>query len=58
MDGFLNKLKSLDAYPKVNEDFFQRTLSGGVITIASSLDYGCAVPLRAQCAALTWGSAW
>ena len=37
MDGFLNKLKSLDAYPKVNEDFFQRTLSGGVITIASSL---------------------
>ncbi|KAK9834138.1 hypothetical protein WJX81_001409 [Elliptochloris bilobata] len=37
MDGFFNKLKSLDAYPKVNEDFFQRTLSGGVITIASSL---------------------
>lgn len=37
MDGFLNKLKSLDAYPKVNEDFFQRTLSGGIITIGSSL---------------------
>ena len=33
----LSKLKNLDAYPKVNEDFFQRTLSGGIITIASSI---------------------
>ncbi|XP_006650004.1 endoplasmic reticulum-Golgi intermediate compartment protein 3-like [Oryza brachyantha] len=32
-----NKLRSLDAYPKVNEDFYSRTLSGGLITIASSL---------------------
>ena len=37
MDGILSKLKNLDAYPKVNEDFFQRTLSGGIITIGSSI---------------------
>ena len=30
-------LKKLDAFPKVNEDFYQRTLSGGIITIGSSL---------------------
>eukprot|EP01018_Ginkgo_biloba_P038298 Gb_08540 [translate_table: standard] len=28
---------SLDAYPKINEDFYSRTLSGGVITIVSSV---------------------
>ncbi|KAK9154462.1 hypothetical protein Sjap_001942 [Stephania japonica] len=33
----LNKLRSLDAYPKINEDFYSRTLSGGLITICSSL---------------------
>ncbi|UPR01859.1 endoplasmic reticulum vesicle transporter [Chloropicon primus] len=33
----LKTLKRLDAYPKVNEDFFTRTLSGGVITIISSI---------------------
>ncbi|VAI06180.1 unnamed protein product [Triticum turgidum subsp. durum] len=32
-----SKLRSLDAYPKVNEDFYSRTLSGGLITIVSSL---------------------
>jgi len=32
-----NKLRQLDAYPKVNEDFYSRTLSGGVITIVSSI---------------------
>ena len=37
MDGVLSKLKNLDAYPKVNEDFFSRTSSGGVITVVSSL---------------------
>jgi hypothetical protein len=37
MDGLLSKLRSLDAYPKVNEDFYSRTLSGGLITLASSL---------------------
>jgi hypothetical protein len=30
-------LKALDAFPKVNEDFFQRTMSGGIITIVSSI---------------------
>ncbi|KAF3434962.1 hypothetical protein FNV43_RR22049 [Rhamnella rubrinervis] len=33
----LNKLKNLDAYPKINEDFYSRTLTGGVITLVSSL---------------------
>lgn len=32
----LNRLKLLDAYPKVNEDFYSRTLSGGIITLISS----------------------
>nr|XP_048336826.1 endoplasmic reticulum-Golgi intermediate compartment protein 3-like isoform X3 [Ziziphus jujuba var. spinosa] len=36
MDGVLNKLRNLDAYPKINEDFYSRTLSGGVITLVSS----------------------
>lgn len=33
----LNKLKNLDAYPKINEDFYNRTLSGGLITLFSSI---------------------
>ncbi|CAJ1971782.1 unnamed protein product [Sphenostylis stenocarpa] len=37
MDGIMSKLRSLDAYPKINEDFYSRTLSGGVITLASSI---------------------
>uniref|UniRef100_A0A7N1A355 Endoplasmic reticulum-Golgi intermediate compartment protein 3 n=2 Tax=Kalanchoe fedtschenkoi TaxID=63787 RepID=A0A7N1A355_KALFE len=37
MDNLISKLRNLDAYPKINEDFYSRTLSGGVITIASSL---------------------
>lgn len=41
MDGVLSKLKNLDAYPKVNEDFFTRTYSGGVITVVSSLVMLC-----------------
>jgi len=32
-----NKLKQLDAYPKISEDFYSRTLSGGVITLVSSI---------------------
>ncbi|KAJ3668998.1 hypothetical protein LUZ60_010948 [Juncus effusus] len=32
----LNKLKNLDAYPKINEDFYSRTLSGGIITAVSA----------------------
>uniref|UniRef100_A0A0E0HG64 Endoplasmic reticulum vesicle transporter C-terminal domain-containing protein n=1 Tax=Oryza nivara TaxID=4536 RepID=A0A0E0HG64_ORYNI len=37
MEGFLQKLKGLDAYPKVNEDFYKRTLSGGVVTVVASV---------------------
>ncbi|KAI0495483.1 hypothetical protein KFK09_021784 [Dendrobium nobile] len=37
MEGLFGKLKKLDAYPKINEDFYSRTLSGGVITIVSSI---------------------
>jgi hypothetical protein len=33
----LNKLRQLDQYPKINEDFYSRTLSGGLITIVSSV---------------------
>jgi len=33
----MSKLRNLDAYPKINEDFYSRTLSGGVITLASSV---------------------
>mmetsp|Transcript_40623 Transcript_40623/g.90320 ORF Transcript_40623/g.90320 Transcript_40623/m.90320 type:complete len:388 (-) Transcript_40623:87-1250(-) len=35
--GLLSKLKNLDAYPKINEDFFTKTMSGGIITIASTV---------------------
>eukprot|EP00252_Welwitschia_mirabilis_P013401 TRINITY_DN2948_c0_g3_i1.p1 TRINITY_DN2948_c0_g3~~TRINITY_DN2948_c0_g3_i1.p1 ORF type:complete len:386 (-),score=74.49 TRINITY_DN2948_c0_g3_i1:443-1600(-) len=34
---FLNKIRHLDAYPKINEDFYSRTLSGGIITLVSSI---------------------
>ncbi|XP_057488856.1 uncharacterized protein LOC130774830 [Actinidia eriantha] len=37
MDKVFGKLRSLDAYPKINEDFYSRTLSGGVITLVSSI---------------------
>ena len=37
MDNIISKLRNLDAYPKINEDFYSRTLSGGVITLASSV---------------------
>lgn len=33
----MDKLKKLDLFPKVNDDFYQRTASGGIITIGSSL---------------------
>jgi hypothetical protein len=36
MADILAKIKKLDAYPKVQEDFFTRTLSGGIITLISS----------------------
>ncbi|KAL7199848.1 hypothetical protein ACSBR2_022036 [Camellia fascicularis] len=37
MDKVFGKLRNLDAYPKINEDFYSRTLSGGVITVVSSI---------------------
>ncbi|XP_051138892.1 uncharacterized protein LOC127256758 [Andrographis paniculata] len=37
MNRLFRKLRSLDAYPKVNEDFYSRTLTGGLVTIVSSL---------------------
>ena len=33
----MDNLKKLDLFPKVNDDFYQRTASGGVITIGSCL---------------------
>ena len=33
----MNRLRNLDAYPKINEDFYKRTLSGRVITLFSSV---------------------
>jgi hypothetical protein len=36
-DGFMRSLQRFDAFPKVNEDFFQRTLSGGVITLVATI---------------------
>lgn len=37
MERVFNKVRNLDAYPKINEDFYSRTLSGGVITVVSSI---------------------
>ncbi|CAN1324709.1 Endoplasmic reticulum-Golgi intermediate compartment protein 3, partial [Linum perenne] len=37
MDAVVQKLRNLDAYPKINEDFYSRTLSGGVITLVSAI---------------------
>ncbi|KAL8222695.1 hypothetical protein R6Q57_020094 [Mikania cordata] len=37
MNRVFSRVRNLDVYPKVNEDFYSRTLSGGVITLASSV---------------------
>ncbi|KAK9073947.1 hypothetical protein SSX86_006545 [Deinandra increscens subsp. villosa] len=37
MSRVFSRVRNLDAYPKINEDFYSRTLSGGVITLASSI---------------------
>eukprot|EP00250_Pteridium_aquilinum_P001854 c12061_g1_i1 orf=335-1495(-) len=34
---FFNRIKQLDAFPKINEDFYSRSLSGGIITLVSSI---------------------
>ncbi|CAH9082126.1 unnamed protein product [Cuscuta europaea] len=36
MEKLFDKVRNLDAYPKVNEDFYSRSLSGGLITLVSS----------------------
>ena len=33
--GAFSALRALDMFPKVQEDFFQKTMSGGVITLAA-----------------------
>lgn len=33
--GVFGALRALDAFPKVNEDFFQKTMSGGIITMVA-----------------------
>jgi hypothetical protein len=36
--GVFSGLKALDAYPKIRDDeFFQKTMAGGAITIGSSV---------------------
>ncbi|XP_076959576.1 uncharacterized protein LOC143635700 [Bidens hawaiensis] len=37
MAMIVRKVKNLDVYPKVNQDFYSRTLSGGIVTLASSI---------------------
>ncbi|XP_050211965.1 uncharacterized protein LOC126662119 [Mercurialis annua] len=37
MESVIQRLRKLDAYPKINEDFYSRTFSGGLITLVSSL---------------------
>ncbi|KAI3755284.1 hypothetical protein L1987_55080 [Smallanthus sonchifolius] len=37
MNRVFSRVRNLDVYPKVNEDFYSRTLSGGVITLVSSI---------------------
>jgi len=33
----MERLRKLDVYPKINEDFFTRTTAGGFITLTSSV---------------------
>ncbi|GJW22481.1 endoplasmic reticulum-Golgi intermediate compartment protein 3-like protein [Tanacetum coccineum] len=33
----MEKIRNLDVYPKISEDFYSRTLSGGLITLISSV---------------------
>ena len=46
----MERLRKLDVYPKINEDFFTRTTAGGFITLGSSilmLRRGAPVPVAA-----------
>ncbi|KAG6434819.1 hypothetical protein SASPL_106463 [Salvia splendens] len=51
MASLIGRIRGLDAYHKVNEDFYSRTLSGGFITLASSI-----VMLLLFVSELNWGS--
>lgn len=33
----LSKIRQLDAFPKINEDFMSKTMAGGLITLVSSI---------------------
>jgi hypothetical protein len=33
----MQRIRQLDAFPKINEDFYSRSLSGGIITLLSSI---------------------
>ena len=37
----LGRLRSLDAFPKIQDDFYSKTLSGGVITMVCCIIMGC-----------------
>ncbi|KAL2937263.1 Endoplasmic reticulum-Golgi intermediate compartment protein 3 [Bienertia sinuspersici] len=37
MQSISQKLRDLDAYPKINEDFYKRTFSGGLVTLVSAI---------------------
>ena len=57
----MDKLKKLDLFPKVNDDFYQRTSSGGVITIGASLIMAALFFSelgKPASAAMCWSSAW
>lgn len=52
--SFMRQLRVLDAFPKIQDDFYSKTLSGGVITIACSAVMACLFvsELGAPCAVL------
>jgi hypothetical protein len=35
--SFLSKLKAIDMNPKVDQEYFTKTMSGGLVTIASAV---------------------
>lgn len=37
----LRKFKALDAFPKIQDDFYSKTMSGGVITVVCSVVMAC-----------------
>jgi endoplasmic reticulum-Golgi intermediate compartment protein 3 len=39
--SILRQLRVLDAFPKIQDDFYSKTLSGGVITIVCSVVMAC-----------------